>query len=250
MNVKLCKYLLGVHKSCTNDAVRGELGRFPILINILNHANRFYERILSQDGTLVKFSSTDTAVKSCDTSWVSAIEKIRQLFGSFSMKASMEAAYSRNWSTFIKSLDCDNKLRAFSKFKSTFCLENYIIKFPLQMRRNFTKLRLSAHSLAIETGRYSKPKTEIDKRICLYCKVVEDEYHFLFNCNIYSTERSVFVNDLSTFSHVPFFPSDDNFTLLMSYLNGDIEAGSAICAYTNACFEKKNTIYDRELWFL
>ena len=37
LNVKMCKYLLGVHRKSTNDAVRGELGRFPLLITILNN---------------------------------------------------------------------------------------------------------------------------------------------------------------------------------------------------------------------
>ena len=36
LNVKLCKYVLGVsHKSC-NDAVRGELGRYPLLLMTIN----------------------------------------------------------------------------------------------------------------------------------------------------------------------------------------------------------------------
>ena len=32
LNVKLCKYILGVGKRSTNLAVKGELGRFPLLI--------------------------------------------------------------------------------------------------------------------------------------------------------------------------------------------------------------------------
>ena len=33
INMKLCKYILGVNKHATNDAVRGERGRFPIFVS-------------------------------------------------------------------------------------------------------------------------------------------------------------------------------------------------------------------------
>jgi hypothetical protein len=43
-----------------------------------------------------------------------------------------------------------------------------------------TKLKLSAHSLAIETGRYCKPTIPANERFCKACKdKVEDEHHFL-----------------------------------------------------------------------
>ena len=35
LNIKLCKYILGVNKHATNDAVRGELGQYPVLISII-----------------------------------------------------------------------------------------------------------------------------------------------------------------------------------------------------------------------
>ena len=59
----------------------------------------------------------------------------------------------------------DGKLRMYSKLKITFTLKKYVLHFPQNVRRNLTKLRISAHNLAIETGRYTKPKkTEIDKK--------------------------------------------------------------------------------------
>ena len=32
LNVKLCKYVLGVSRKSCNDAVRGELGRYPLVL--------------------------------------------------------------------------------------------------------------------------------------------------------------------------------------------------------------------------
>ena len=55
LNLKLCKYLLGVHRKSTNAAVRGEIGRYPLLISMLNLAARYHERIQSlEHSSLVK----------------------------------------------------------------------------------------------------------------------------------------------------------------------------------------------------
>ena len=56
-------------------------------------------------------------------------------------------------------------------------------------RSTISKIRLSAHQLAIEKGRYSNvPKSE---RFCLACNnhVLEDEEHFLLQCQAYSVLR-------------------------------------------------------------
>ena len=56
-----------------------------------------------------------------------------------------------------------------------------------------TKLRISAHKLAIETGRYARPFIPSNMRKCLLCDSgeVEDEFHFLFNCTSPKNERAI-----------------------------------------------------------
>ena len=39
---------------------------------------------------------------------------------------------------------------------------------PKTLRNKLTKIRISAHSLAIETGRYTKAVTPSDQRTCKY----------------------------------------------------------------------------------
>ena len=58
-------------------------------------------------------------------------------------------------------------------------------------RAMHSKLRISAHKLEIEGGRYLNiPKHE---RICTACNSgeVEDEEHFLLNCSLYKPLRQV-----------------------------------------------------------
>ena len=245
LNVKLCKYLLGVHKSSTNNAVRGELGRFPLLINALNHSVRYFNRIDSLAiNSLVKLSCMDDVVRSLDTSWISTMNKIIDTFsGPDSYLANMQKVYSDSWSTLIQSYDTDGKLRVYSQFKKHFHLENYLVQFPLYVRRNLTKLRISAHSLAIETGRYTRPnKTDIDKRLCFHCKSIESEFHVVFDCNLYNDERVTFMECVSNFSNISLVLSNDTFCILMSCHQGDVDFGKAFCDFVNSCFEKRSKV--------
>jgi hypothetical protein len=52
-------------------------------------------------------------------------------------------------------------------------------------RRILAKFRSCNLPLAIETGRYTRPKTPVNNRICKYCTSgdVDDEIHFLINCD-------------------------------------------------------------------
>ena len=53
-----------------------------------------------------------------------------------------------------------------------------------------TKLRISAHPLYIETGRYSKPPIPKEKRLCSSCRLfIEDEKHFVY-CIVQSTNNA------------------------------------------------------------
>ena len=65
-----------------------------------------------------------------------------------------------------------NKLRTFRKFKLTYDYENYLTNVRnINHRVAITKLRLSNHKLAIETGRYVKPFQPPDQRSVHYVKL-------------------------------------------------------------------------------
>ena len=68
----------------------------------------------------------------------------------------------------------------------------------LELTRDFTMWRLSNFELAIETGRYTRPKTYREQRLCRTCLTVEDEYHVFFVCPLYNQVRT---NHPDLFSH-------------------------------------------------
>ena len=59
-----------------------------------------------------------------------------------------------------------------------------------------SRLRLSSHQLRIETGRYSQNRVDRAQSIlCTLCNKsdIEDEYHFVLVCSIYSILRKKYI---------------------------------------------------------
>ena len=84
--------------------------------------------------------------------------------------------------------------------KQRFGSENYISDVKKRAHRIIlSKIRISNHRLAIETGRFSK--TPRNERICLHCKTdnvseIDDEQHLLLRCSRFSEIR------IALFDHV------------------------------------------------
>ena len=82
-----------------------------------------------------------------------------------------------------------NKLEFYSDIKSKFKIEPYLNLVENRSHKNaLTRLRISAYSLHVETGRYKRydkayKNTPRGERKCPVCTDdIEDEYHFLFKC--------------------------------------------------------------------
>ena len=64
-------------------------------------------------------------------------------------------------------------------FEDKFFTELLFPKNWFLMVSYLTKLRISAHQLYVETGRYCNPAILREKRFCFHCKnIVEDDKHF------------------------------------------------------------------------
>ena len=265
VNIKLCKYILGIGKKNTNAAARGEIGRYPLLINILTHSFKFWMRTCTLPiESLVRKSYLDnmmTELNHNKKSWSSCLFNIMSNFnqthhwdnqGHFNgsvystpFKLLLESNYESQWLSHINGNANPlnpNKLRNYAKFKTSFRIENYVLGCNLKCRRNFTKLRISSHRLAIKTGRYTRPKTPPEKRLCLLCssKEIEDERHMLLSCSFYTKERATFTGTIETISTLKITDSPEIFNILMTCNQGDIEFSKEICNYVNDCLIKQD----------
>ena len=77
-------------------------------------------------------------------------------------------------------------------YKDTLRTEFYVkSNLRKDQRRILAKFRSCNLPLAIETGRYTRPKTPVNERTCKYCSSgeVDDEIHFLINCESFDDLR-------------------------------------------------------------
>ena len=88
------------------------------------------------------------------------------------------------------------KLTFLAQNKKNHKFESYLNISNFEHRRAITKIRTSSHKLEIETGRWSNiPR---DQRYCKNCILhkMENEHHFLFECQMYQNERKEFYNTI------------------------------------------------------
>ena len=110
----------------------------------------------------------------------------------------MQHHYIKWWSAKIKSF---SKLDFYRKFKNSFALDEYLLCQDVRRptRSSFSRFRISAHSLLVEVGRYSKLKR--DDRCCPFCKnAVENEIHFLLYCNLFNPLRLKYFSAIANIS--------------------------------------------------
>ena len=79
-----------------------------------------------------------------------------------------------------------------------------------------SKFRLSDHRLAIETGRYVRPRVDPKDNICPVREVTQDEIHCLATCQINGTSRAVLFDEIvKTKPSFKFMNSKDKFVYLL-----------------------------------
>ena len=157
----------------------------------------------------------------------------------------MESLYNTAWFKLINGKGkVSNKLKTYCQFKHNFNLSEYLtIGIPVKKRRLLTKLRISAHSLHIETGRYNKIQAE--NRLCNFCSdsVIEDEYHFMLACSRYTNIRNKLLSTLR--AHDPTFnqlDDRDTFIYLMTCNTGDCLVTNAVTNYIDQAFSLRDAI--------
>jgi hypothetical protein len=119
--------------------------------------------------------------------------------------------YISSWHENIKYF---SSLTLFRDLKPTFKRSSYldIVTFS-KYRKILAKVRLSSHSLNIETGRHKR--IDRNQRICTLCNLteLEDEYHFIMICPFYNDIRKhlipeYYINRPCMFKFIQLLKSD------------------------------------------
>ena len=141
-----------------------------------------------------------------DLPWYSNTSKILQKFRSSNQNPKIKLSTSTAHvmreefvSLWKQAKASSPKLDFYHKIKHEFLPEKYLSLVKVSEARNsLTRLRISSHNLYVERGRYETPKVPRKNRWCVHCffneneKHVEDEFHALAKCPLYTNIRKKF----------------------------------------------------------
>ena len=262
VHLKFCRFTLGVNKHATNLAIFGELGRYPLMIDILTNMIKYWKRIHIKNNILLTnaYSLSNTLSKAGKNCWASSIDAILKLldlkeYQVLSSKINIrnmvkKKLYLKYCSIWKKELFNDkrqnktsgNKLRTYRLFKPNFNFEPYLLKLPYIQRCVLTRFRIGAHKLEIEKGRYFNIKLE--NRICKLCnEEIEDEMHFLLTCKTLDNVRNPILSKIySKNKNISKLDNKSLFIWLMG--NEDKNILIIICQLLEVLNINRNTILD------
>ena len=112
-----------------------------------------------------------------------------------SVKQRLNDVFIQNWFAGLSdSLEHSNRAKTYSLF-ANFRFQPYLYQVTLyKFRSALTRLRVSAHRLSVETGRWHKPRAiTYNERKCIFCNQLEDEFHFLLECSLYNDLRRKYI---------------------------------------------------------
>ena len=236
LHIKACKQFLCLNKRSTNIAVMGEVGRFPLMLNVILSMFKFWRHILNSGDVLLTNSYEESSKLHAENkiSWVGCIsalikylkidENILKNVGKEPFKSlllrKLKIKYQNIWKNEVfddsRKKNFGNKLRTYRLFKNNFGIEKYLSIGNLKQQSSLCKFRISNHTLEIERGRYKNIK--VKDRICKLCNSdVEDEIHFLLGCSHSERIRAPFIIELNNkYPNTVLLDNSSKFIWLMS----------------------------------
>ena len=196
LHTKFCKLILQMPKNATKIACKAELGRYPLLLNISKRIMSYYNNIISKpDNTLVyKAYLTQIKLQSSTTcqNWLTFIKSInKSLFGDGQFQCNSKIDIdcfnikfkSFYMDKFFKIIKNNPKLHLYKDIKHNYNSESYLFLVNnTRHRKNITSLRIGAHKLPIETGRYNETPHHL--RTCPVCpNQIGNEEHLILQCS-------------------------------------------------------------------
>jgi hypothetical protein len=198
---------LGVRTQTQNNFIYGELGRNPLKQNRLVSVIRYWLKLnhcseLKYAKRVYMLMVNDMHNNPQYKSWAKNVKELLESMGFYDVwmfgvgnadvfiqvfKQRIKDTFLQTWNEEIRISTRADSYRLFSDFRFQEYLNVLNIK---KFRQEFTRLRLSSHKLNIEVGRWHKPNPiPRNERLCTFCNCIEDEFHFLFECKLYTALR-------------------------------------------------------------
>ena len=208
LHLRSCKHILQVSKHASNMGTRAELGRFPLMFNVICSVVKYRIRLESfgEDDLLYHALNSQQNLSRNSygtTTYATFTSKLLSSLGLYDipkfctdkvkcetiklMKPIKEKCRTIHSNNFLSNLNVlsnssNTKLELYSQLKTNYKYERYLNFYPYS--KYIAKFRLSDHHLPIERGRYLKPKLARYERKCNLChSSLGNELHALFECS-------------------------------------------------------------------
>ena len=190
----------------------GELGRYPLNITINARMVGFWNRLIHGKNTkLSLFLYQRLRHSQIKSKWLTHIQNIFVTVGRPDIWQFQQNFNMVSLSSYIKSILIDQYLQewqskttqspeslTYLSIKSEYALEKHFLSLPRKHFLNLFKFRTGNHKLPVEVGRWDG--TDINNRKCSLCTQndIGDEYHYLFKCPHFKTQRQLFMKPYYT----------------------------------------------------
>lgn len=212
-HLQFCKKLLGVKKATQNDFVYGELGRTNFITKRYFMIVKYWFKILfSPENKYIKMIYNlmllDLEQLPHKLNWASLVWHLLMSLGFYEvwlqqgvgnynvfmlvLQQRLNDNFIQEWQARITSSTRATFYKTFAKFQFQPYLDRINV---LKLSQALSKLRMSSHRLEIESGRWVKPNSiPVNERKCQNCHLLEDEFHFILECSIYSDLRKQYIS--------------------------------------------------------
>jgi hypothetical protein len=210
VHTMLCKRTLGVKVSTQNDFIYGDRKRTDLYSLRIVYIIKYWLIITSSPENkyinyIFKMMLNDIENQPQKSNWASCVKNVLSRLGFYHvwleqgvghvnifvqiLKQRIKDVFVQGWQSRIDISTRDT----FYKSIYSFGFQPYLkILNVNKYRKALCRLRVSSHRLNIEWGR--RNRTVRENRLCISCNKLENEFHFLFECNMYDAIRDKYIN--------------------------------------------------------
>ena len=240
---KACRYFLGGGKCAPNVALRGDMGWNSCYVKSKTEVFRMWIKLRNvSDDRLLK--TVHNWSKRNTRGWEARVLKLSNNLNvtnvindqNLPMRVALDDVKlhlrNKDVEKWTQSLNESDKLRTYRTYKCNLEREWYCT-LPLSRdhRRVLFRLRSCSLPLAVETGRYTKPKTPLTDRLCKFCESssIENETHFLLDCELYTDIRStLFERALCLNTNFDNLETEDKLRFIMQHKDLQFTLGNTV----------------------
>ena len=232
----------------------GELGIIPPSVKCHINILCYYDRLRSLPDDMLVKRAYNEAVKLHEQGFTTRVSKVWDIANKYginldninlpfrnAIKQLVTEHFKNHWKASIVDIASNPILRTYKLFKTDFKFETYLdVVKDNRYRHTLIKLRTRSHTLGIERGRYNK--TDVKQRLCPYCMRIDDEEHFILNCDAIVHERQCLFNKIRI-RYPIFFDLDDMQTFQFLMTSEDPQILTWLAKFIYHGFNKRNDIH-------